>query len=145
MTKGYFEFEYLKRRDLKDEVQKVVQNYFNIYNSVTGTVDYFANLPSASANLNKIWLVRFATTFLGIITKQAGLYISDGTNWNWMTNLEAKADKNILISAGNGLTGGGDLSANRTISHSDTSSQVNVVNTGGNVLQSANLDRKSVV
>ena len=140
MTKGYFEFEYLKRRDLKDEVQKVVQNYFNIYNSVAGTVDYFANLPSASANLNKIWLVRFATTFLGIITKQAGLYISDGTNWNWMTNLEAKADKNILISAGNGLTGGGDLSANRTISHSDTSSQVNVVNTGGNVIQSANLD-----
>lgn len=140
MTKGYFEFEYLKRRDLKDEVQKVVQNYLNIYNSVTGTVDYFANLPSASANLNKTWLVRFATTFLGIITKQAGLYISDGTNWNWMTNLEAKADKNILISAGNGLTGGGDLSANRTISHSDTSSQVNVVNTGGNVLQSANLD-----
>jgi len=140
MTKGYFEFEYLKRRDLKDEVQKVVQNYFNIYNSVTGTVDYFANLPSASANLNKIWLVRFATTFLGIITKQAGLYISDGTNWNWMTNLEAKAEKNTTISAGNGLTGGGDLSANRTISHSDTSSQVNVVNTGGNVLQSANLD-----
>lgn len=140
MTKGYFEFEYLKRRDLKDEVQKVVQNYFNIYNSVAGTVDYFANLPSASANLNKIWLVRFATTFLGIITKQAGLYISDGTNWNWMTSLEAKADKNILISTGNGLTGGGDLSANRTISHSDTSTQANVVNTNGNVIQSANLD-----
>lgn len=140
MTKGYFEFEYLKRRDLNDEVQKVVQIIFNTYNSVAGTVDYFANLPSASANLNKIWLVRFATTFLGIITKQAGLYISDGTNWNWMTSLEAKADKNILISAGNGLTGGGDLSANRTISHSDTSSQVNVVNTGGNVIQSANLD-----
>lgn len=140
MTKGYFEFEYLKRRDLNDEVQKVVQNYFNIYNSLAGTVDYFANLPSASANLNKVWLVRFATTFLGIITKQAGLYISDGTNWNWMTSLEAKADKNRLISAGNGLTGGGDLSVDRIISHSDTSSQVNVVNTNGNVIQSANLD-----
>lgn len=140
MTKGYFEFDYLKRRDLNDEVQKVMQNSLNLYNSVTGTVDYFANLPSASANLNKIWLVRFATTVLGIITKQAGLYISNGTNWNWMTSLEAKAEKNTTISAGNGLTGGGDLSANRTISHNDTSSQDNIVNTGGNVIQSANLD-----
>jgi len=33
-----------------------------------------------------------------------------------------KADKTIDINAGSGLTGGGDLSSNRTISHADTSS-----------------------
>jgi hypothetical protein len=140
MTKGYFEFEYLKRRDLKDEVQKVVQNYLNIYNSVSGTVDYFADLPNASLNNAKIYLVRYQTTVLGIITKQSGLYISEEGGWRWMTSLDEKANKNITISAGSGLIGGGSIATNRTISHADTSSQANIVNTGGNVIQSANLD-----
>jgi len=37
-------------------------------------------------------------------------------------NIGTKADKTTDINAGSGLTGGGDLSADRTISHADTSS-----------------------
>jgi hypothetical protein len=139
-TQGYFENKYLTRRDLNDEVKKIVEDYVNFIALIKGTVDYFADLPTASTHNNEIWLIRYATTFLGIITKQAGLYISDGTNWKWMTSLDAKADKTTTINTGNGLTGGGDLSANRTISHADTSTQANIVNTDGNVIQSANLD-----
>jgi hypothetical protein len=36
------------------------------------------------------------------------------------TNIGLKADKTTLISAGTGLTGGGDLSANRTITHANS-------------------------
>jgi hypothetical protein len=140
MTQGYFENKYLTKQDLNDEIKKIVKDYVNFISSIKGTVDYFADLPTASAHNNEIWLVRYATTFLGIVTKQAGLYISDGTNWKWMTSLDAKADKTTTINTGNGLTGGGDLSANRTISHADTSTQANIVNTDGNVIQSANLD-----
>jgi len=51
-----------------------------------------------------------------------------------------KADKTIDINAGSGLTGGGDLSANRTISHADTSSQSSVNNSGNTVIQDITLD-----
>ena len=43
------------------------------------------------------------------------------------TLLNGKADKTIQIIAGTGLTGGGTLGANVTVSHDDTSSQANVV------------------
>ena len=51
-----------------------------------------------------------------------------------------KADKTTTISAGGGLTGGGDLSANRTISHADTSSQGSINNSNGTVIQDITLD-----
>lgn len=44
------------------------------------------------------------------------------------------------ITAGSGLTGGGDLSANRTISHDDTSSQASVNNSGTTIIQDVTLD-----
>lgn len=46
--------------------------------------------------------------------------------------LALKADKTLAITAGDGLTGGGTLAANMTISHDNTSSQANVAfaNTG---------------
>lgn len=44
------------------------------------------------------------------------------------------------ITAGSGLTGGGDLSANRTISHDDTSSQASVDNSGTTIIQDVTLD-----
>ena len=56
------------------------------------------------------------------------------------TQIGTKADKTITISAGGGLTGGGDLSANRTISHADTSSQASVNNSAGTVIQDITLD-----
>ncbi len=44
------------------------------------------------------------------------------------------------VSAGAGLTGGGDLTTNRTISHADTSSQASVDNSGQNFIQDITLD-----
>jgi hypothetical protein len=51
-----------------------------------------------------------------------------------------KADKTTTISAGAGLTGGGSLGANRTISHADTSSQASVNNSGRTYIQDITLD-----
>ena len=47
----------------------------------------------------------------------------------------------ITITAGVGMSGGGNLSANRTISHADTSSQANIAisNSNGNVVQGITL------
>ena len=56
------------------------------------------------------------------------------------TNIGTKANKTITVSAGSGLTGGGDLTANRTISHADTSSQASVNNSNGTVIQDITLD-----
>ena len=51
-----------------------------------------------------------------------------------------KADKTMTLSAGTGLIGGGDLSANRTISHADTSSQGSINNSDGTIIQDVTLD-----
>jgi hypothetical protein len=55
-------------------------------------------------------------------------------------DIGTKAAKTTTISAGSGLTGGGDLSANRTISHADTSSQSSVNNSGTTFIQDITLD-----
>ncbi len=59
---------------------------------------------------------------------------------NLQTELDSKALKSTIIIAGSGLTGGGDLSSNRTISHADTSTQASVNNSNGVVIQDVTLD-----
>lgn len=54
--------------------------------------------------------------------------------------LDAKADDSTTISAGGGLTGGGSIGANRTISHADTSSVGNVNNSGNTFIQDLTFD-----
>jgi hypothetical protein len=56
------------------------------------------------------------------------------------TQINSKAAAAITVSAGDGLTGGGDLSDNRTISHADTSSQASVDNSGTTFIQDITLD-----
>jgi hypothetical protein len=71
-----------------------------------------------------------------------------GININWTdTSTGSDGDPYDLsfnvstsISAGGGLTGGGQLNANRTISHADTSSQSSVNNSGNTVIQDVTLD-----
>ena len=111
------------------------------------SVNTFADLPPANENLFEKYFVNTTTgSLLFGNKKNAGTYISDGTTWQLLEKASyddldlLKANKSTTITAGTGLTGGGDLSANRTISHADTSTQVNVVNTGGNVLQSLSVD-----
>jgi hypothetical protein len=67
-----------------------------------------------------------------------------GDDPNFATTVSAqigtKANSSITISAGDGLTGGGNLTASRTISHGDTSSQASVNNSNGTVIQDVTLD-----
>ena len=57
------------------------------------------------------------------------------------TNIGTKANKTITVSAGSGLTGGGDLTANRTISHADTSTQASLTAlTGAAVVSDIDVD-----
>jgi hypothetical protein len=146
-TSGYYEQEYASKREVIDIVTDIVTEIANSANEIEGKVLTFANLPLANQHTDKIWLVEQSSGVWLVNYKQAGLYKSDGTNWNLLDStsdivntLNNKVDKLTTITTGSGLAGGGDLSANRTISHSDTSTQANVVNSGGNVLQSANVD-----
>ena len=64
----------------------------------------------------------------------------DGVTSGIQGQLDDKADDSTTISAGAGLTGGGSLAANRTISHADTSSQGSVNNSGNTAIQDITLD-----
>lgn len=80
----------------------------------------------------------------GVTSVQFG-YLSGVTSniQTQINNIVAEAGQvpeTRLVSAGSGLTGGGDLSADRTISHADTSTQTSVANTGSTVIQSVTLD-----
>ena len=66
-------------------------------------------------------------------------YLS-GVTSSVQTQINSKAASAITVSAGAGLTGGGDLTANRTLSHADTSSQGSVNNSGNTVIQDITLD-----
>jgi len=76
----------------------------------------------------------------GVTATTAELNYTDGVSSNIQTQLNAKAPTSRTISAGGGLTGGGNLTANRTISHSDTSSQGSVNNSNNTVIQDISLD-----
>ena len=94
----------------------------------------FAILDGATVStteLNKLDGVTASTTEINTL---------DGVTSSIQTQLNGKAATSTLISAGSGLTGGGDLSANRTISHADTSSQGSVNNSGSVYIQDITLD-----
>ena len=54
--------------------------------------------------------------------------------------LDAKADDATTVSAGGGLTGGGAIGGNITISHADTSNQASVNSSGSTFIQDITLD-----
>lgn len=61
-----------------------------------------------------------STTSIGDVSATEVGYL-DGVTSNIQTQITAKADKTTTITAGGGLTGGGDLSANRTLAIASTS------------------------
>ena len=119
------------------------------------TSNYSWNLPTVGGSedswgtsLNVNWTA--LDTLLGG-TNATEFAILDGatvttTELNYLSGVTGAVQTQInaitsrTISAGDGLTGGGDLSANRTISHADTSSQGSVVNSGTTFIQSITLD-----
>ena len=56
------------------------------------------------------------------------------------TALDTKVNTSLSITAGTGLTGGGNLTTNRTISHGATSTQPSVNNSGRTYIQDVTLD-----
>ena len=127
------------------------------------TTNYTWNLPTVGGDqdtwgnlLNSNW--SSLDTLLGGVTN-VEFQILDGatittTELNYLSGATSNIQNQInsivaaagqvpdtrLISAGSGLTGGGDLSADRTISHADTSSQTSVSNSGNTYIQGVALD-----
>lgn len=94
--------------------------------SVSGTA-----VTATAAELNKLD---------GVTATTAEINHIDGVTSNVQTQLDTKALASRTISAGSGLAGGGSLTADRTISHADTSSQASVNNSGTTVIQDVTLD-----
>lgn len=97
----------------------------------TAELNRLDGLTATATELNKLDGATVTTTEINYL---------DGVTSNVQTQLNAKADDATTISAGGGLTGGGSLAANRTISHADTSSQASVNNSGSTFIQDISLD-----
>lgn len=93
----------------------------------TYTSNYTFTLPEPGASTNT-WGEKLNQNWTDLDADLTTLQSS-------ITTLNART-----ISAGSGLTGGGSLAANRTISHADTSSQASVDNTGNTFIQDITLD-----
>ena len=147
-TRGFYEQEYATKREVVDIATQIASSLIDDGDEIKGTVLLFADLPSANLWIDKLWIVQQSSgSWLTLNYKQSGIYKSNGTIWSLLdstddivSSFNTKADKVTTISAGSGLTGGGDLSSNKTISHADTSSQANVNNTSGYVIKSMTFD-----
>jgi hypothetical protein len=113
-------------------------SYYLNWTNITNKPD-----PSLTINGDASGLATF--TDLGNATLT--LTIADDSHNHTIANvdglqsaLDSKAEEAVTISAGAGLTGGGNLTQNRTISHADTSSQASVNNSNGTVIQDITLD-----
>ncbi|TCU35458.1 hypothetical protein [Rhizobium azibense] len=96
---------------------------------------------SAAINAAVAGVIASAPTTLDTLNELAAA-LGDDPNFSATITalIGTKAARAITISAGTGLTGGGDLSANRTLSHADTSSAGSANNTGVNFIQGITLD-----
>jgi len=133
--------------------------YQGTWNASTNTPT-LAN-PPASTTKGDYYVVNTGGTQFSIEFQVGDWIISNGSAWEKVDNTDAVTSVfgrlgNVVanagdyaafyppvsrtISAGTGLTGGGDLSANRTISHADTSSQPSVNNSGLTFIQDVTLD-----
>ena len=118
--------------------------------SLTGTPT--APTASAGTNTTQIATTAFVGTAVSNLVSSAPstldtlneLAAALGDDANFSTtvsnNIAGKANNTVTISAGSGLSGGGNLTDNRTISHADTSSQSSVNNSNGTVIQDITLD-----
>lgn len=112
--------------------------------ATTAEINKLDGLTASTTELNKMDGVTATASELnrmdGITASTIELNYTDGVTSNIQTQLDGKVTTSRTISAGGGLTGGGSLSANRTISHADTSSQSSVNNSGDTVIQDVTLD-----
>jgi plasmid maintenance system killer protein len=107
----------------------------NADNITSGTVSA-ARLPGATTGSSGIVELSNSLTSTSQTTAATSLAAR-----NLQNDIDTRAPKTITISAGNGLTGGGTLSANREIAHGNTSNQTSVTNSGYTVIQSVGVDQ----
>lgn len=113
----------------------------NITGAITGTQDELNTLDGYTGNTADLNILSGAAA-AGVTGTELG-YVN-GVTSALQTQLNSlssgKASTGTSISAGGGLTGGGSLASNRTISHSDTSAQGSVNNSGNTVIQDIYVD-----
>jgi trimeric autotransporter adhesin len=137
----------------------------DVTGDLTGDVTGNADTATALATARTIQLsgdVTGSASFDGSANINITAAVQDDSHAHVISNvdglqdaLDDKADDTTTITAGNGLTGGGDLSANRTlnvgagsgitvsadaVAHADTSTQASVNNSGNNFIQDVTLD-----
>ena len=125
----------------------VTTTEFNKLDGLTASASELNKMDGVTATTSEINILDGVTATASELNRMDGITASttelnytDGVTSNIQTQLNGKVTTSRTISAGNGLTGGGSLSANRTISHADTSSQSSVNNSGNTVIQDISLD-----
>ncbi len=118
----------------------------NLTGDVTGNADTATTLETAR-NIQLSGDVTGSASFDGSANINITAAVQDDSHAHVISNvdglqsaLDAKVPTSRTITAGNGLTGGGNLTANRTISHADTSSQASVNGSGRTYIQDITLD-----
>jgi len=124
--------------------------YGNLTGDVTGDVTGNADTATALETARTISLdgdVSGSASFDGSANITITAAVADDSHNHTITNvdglqtaLDAKADDTNTVSAGSGLTGGGQIGSNPTISHADTSSVANVDNSGNSFVQDLTFD-----
>jgi len=144
--------------NLPDSVVGQVE-YQGTWNASTNTPQLID--PPASTTKGYYYVTNVAGTQFGLSFLDGDWIISNGSGWDKVDNTDAVTSVfgrigpveanggdyasfypplSRTISAGTGLTGGGNLSANITISHDNTSSQPSVDNSGLTFIQDVTLD-----
>lgn len=107
-------------------------NALNGATVTTAQLNILGSITSTAAEINLLDDCTASTAELNHVT---------GVTSALQTQIDGKVTTARTIDAsGNGLTGGGDLTANRTIAHADTSSQISVDNASGSFIQDVTLD-----
>ena len=121
------------------------------FNTVTGDLTGNADTATALESSRTIQLtgdVTGSATFNGTANAVITATVQDDSHSHVIANvdglqsaLDAKADDSTTITAGSGLTGGGSIGVNRTISHADTSAQASLTAlTGAAVVSDVDVD-----
>jgi hypothetical protein len=118
----------------------------NLTGDVTGNADTATTLETART-IQLSGDITGSASFDGSANINITAAVQDDSHAHVISNvdglqsaLDAKVPTSRTITAGNGLTGGGNLTANRTISHADTSSQASVNGSGRTYIQDITLD-----
>lgn len=119
----------------------------NVTGDLTGNADTATALET-SRTIQLTGDVIGSATFNGTANAVISATVQDDSHSHVISNvdglqsaLDAKADDTTTITAGSGLTGGGSIGVNRTISHADTSTQASLTAlTGAAVVSDVDVD-----